>query len=69
MKVKSILFSLMLVNLIQKKKNSKFSYCYAGLDAGCSTKEAIEASFVEHFKGNHENTTCIYFAEVISMVI
>ena len=44
MKIKSILFSLMLVNLI-KKKNSKFSYCYAGLDAGCSTEEAIDSFF------------------------
>ena len=48
--------------LIKKNKYSKFSYCYAGLGAGCSTKEAITASFVENFKENQENTTQVYFA-------
>ena len=33
-------FGLLLVNLI-KKRYSTFSYCYTGLDAGCSVKEAI----------------------------
>ena len=47
------------------KKYSKFSYCYTGLGAGCSTKEAITASFVEHFNENEGNTICVYFAVVI----
>ena len=38
---KSIIFQCHVVNLDQKKKNSKFSYCYTSLGAGCSTKEAI----------------------------
>ena len=54
----------MLVNFV-KKKYSKFSYCYTGVDAGCSTKEASDIFFVEHSKENHENTTYVYFAEVI----
>ena len=54
----------MLVILIKKKK-SRFSYYNTGLGAGCSTKEAIAASFVEHFKENQESTTCVYFAVVI----
>ena len=58
----------MLVILI-KKKYSTFSYCYTGQGAGCSTKEAITASFVEHFNENQENTRCVYFAVVIQMVI
>ena len=52
----------MLVILIQKNIYSKFYYCYTGLGAGCSTKEAITASFVENFKENRENTTQVYFA-------
>ena len=44
----------MLVMLI-KKKRLKFSYCYTGLGAGWSTKEAIKF-FVEHFKEKQENT-------------
>ena len=54
----------MLVILIKKKKRFKFSYCYTGLGAGWSTKEAI-TSFVEHFKEKQENALCIYFAVVI----
>ena len=54
--LRASLFSLMLVNLI-KKKHSKFSHCYTGLDVECSTKEAIEE--------NHENTIYAYFAVVI----
>ena len=55
----------MLVILIKKTIYSKLSYYSAGLGAGCSTKEAITASFVEHFKENQENTTCVYSAVVI----
>ena len=62
MNIKSIVFSLILVNL--KKKKSKFSYYYTGLDDGCSMKKALTASFVENYKGSHENTTYVYFAEV-----
>ena len=36
--------------IFQKKNYSKFSYCYTGLGAGCSTKQAITASFVEEIK-------------------
>ena len=36
---------------------------------GALRKKQLTASFVEHFKGNHENTTYDYFAEVILMVI
>ena len=32
---------------------------------GALWKKQLTASFVEHFKGNHENTTNVYFAEVI----
>ena len=53
------------VSDLDQKVCSKFSNCYAGLIAGCSTKEAIKASLVEHFKENQENTTCVYFAVVI----
>ena len=48
--------------LIKKNKYSKFSYCYSGLGAGCSTKEATTASFIENFNENQENTTQVYFA-------
>ena len=49
----------------KKKKKSKFSYCFTGLGAGCSTKEAIAASFAEHFNENQGNTICVYFAVII----
>ena len=48
------------VSDLDQKKYSKFSYCYTGLGTGCSTKEAITASFVEHSKENQENTICVY---------
>ena len=60
-------FSLTLVILI-KKKYSKSSYCYTDLGAACYTKEAITAFFVEQFKENQENTTCVYFAVVIRIL-
>ena len=44
MKIKSILFSLMSVNLI-KKNILNFLIAITGLDAGCSTKEAIYSFF------------------------
>ena len=28
-------------------------------------KKQLTATFVEHYKENHENTTYVYFAEVI----
>ena len=49
------------VSDLDQKKYSKFSYCYTGLGTGHSTKEVIEASFVEHFKENQENTISVYF--------
>ena len=36
---------------------------------GALRKKPLTASFVEHFKENHENTTYDYFAEVILMII
>ena len=57
-------FSLMLLILI-RKEHSKSSYCYTALRARCSTKEAITASFLEHFNEKQENTICAYFAVVI----
>ena len=57
-------FSLMSVTLI-KKNILNF---LIDLGAGCSTKEAITASFVEHYKENHENTTCVYFVVVIRIL-
>ena len=36
---------------------------------GALRKKQLTASFVEHFKGNHENTTYVYFAEVIQMTM
>ena len=32
---------------------------------GALRKKQLTASFVEHFKGNHENATYVYFAEAI----
>ena len=32
---------------------------------GAVRKKQLKASFVEYFKGNHKNTTYVYFAEVI----
>ena len=32
---------------------------------GALRKKQLAASFVENFKGNHENTTYVYFEEVI----
>ena len=52
-KIKGITFQPHVSN-IDQKKYSKFSYCFAGLSAGCSTK-----------KENQENTTWVYFAVVI----
>ena len=66
--LKKIIF-LSYVSDRHQKKYSKFSYYYARLGAGCSTKKAITASFVEHFKENQENTTCVYFAVIIKIVI
>ena len=37
------------------KKYSKFFYCYTGLGAGCSTKEAIATSLEKHFNENQGN--------------
>ena len=65
--LKKIIFQSHVSDLDQKRF-SKFSYCHTGLGAGCSTKEAITASFVEHFKENQENTTCVYFAVVIRIL-
>ena len=53
------------VSDLDQKKYSKFSYCYPGPGAECSTKEAITVSIVEYFKENQEITTCVYFAVVI----
>ena len=53
------------VSDLDRKKYSKFSHCYTGLGASCSPKEAITASFVEHFNENQENTICVYFVVVI----
>ena len=33
------------VSKLDQKKYSKFFYCYTGVDAGCSTKEATDSSF------------------------
>ena len=69
--LKKIIFQSRVSDLDQIKY-SKFFYYYTGLGAGCSTEEAITASFVEHFKENQdikenrENTTCVYFAVVIN---
>ena len=52
------------VSNLDQKRYSKFSDCYTGLGAGCPRKEGVTASFVEHFKENQENTTCVYFAVV-----
>ena len=54
----------MLLILI-RKEHSKSSYCYTALRARCSTKEAITASFLEHFNEKQENTIRAYFAVVI----
>ena len=32
---------------------------------GALQKKQLTASFVEHFRENHENTICVYFAVVI----
>ena len=53
------------VSNLDQKNYSKFSYCYTGLGAGNSTKEAIIASFVKHFNENQGNTICASFAVVI----
>ena len=39
------------------------------MNAGCFIKEAIDSFFLEHFNGNYENGTYVYFAEVIQMTI
>ena len=64
MKIKSSLFSLMLVNLI-KKNILNFLIVMFGYMLGALRKEQWTAFFVEHFNGNNENTTYVYFAEVI----
>ena len=60
---KKIIFQSHVSNLDQKRY-SKFSDCYTGLGAGCPAKEGVTAFFVEHFKENQKNTTCVYFAVV-----
>ena len=52
-------FSLMLVNLIKKNILNLF-YCYTGLDAGYSTKEAIGSFF-----RSVRLSIYVYFAVVI----
>ena len=32
---------------------------------GALRKKQLTDSFVEHFKGNHENTTYVYFTEMM----
>ena len=53
-------FFSLLVNL-NKIKYFMFSYCYTDLGVGCSTKEATDIFFREHFNQNHENTTSVNF--------
>ena len=64
MKIKSILFSLMVVNLI-KKNVLNFLIAILAQMLGALRKKQLTVSFVEHFKENHEKTTYVYFAEVI----
>ena len=40
------------VSDLDHEKYSKFSYCYTGLGAECSTKEAITAYFVEQTRNS-----------------
>ena len=47
----------MLVNLIEKNI-LKFFIAILALMLGALRKKEFTASFVEHFKGNHENTIC-----------
>ena len=61
--LKIIIFQSHVSDLDPKKYN--FYYWYTDLGAGCSTKEIITASSVEHFKESQENTICAYFAVVI----
>ena len=62
--LKIIIFQSHVSDLDPKKYN--FYYWYTtDLGAGCSTKETITASSVEHFKESQENTICAYFAVVI----
>ena len=65
--LKKIIFQSHVSNLDQKAY-SKFSYCYTGIGVGCSTKEPITATFVEHFNKNQENTICAYVVYVIRIL-
>ena len=47
--------------ILNKIKYFTFSYCYTDLGVGCSTKEATDIFFREHFNQNHENTICVNF--------
>ena len=56
--------SQMLVNKI-KKNILNFLITIPDYLQGALRKKQLTASFVEHFKQNHENTRCVYFVEVV----
>ena len=55
--------SHMLVNMIKKKIQNFLTAILAYLQ-GALRKKQLTASLVEHFKENHENTICVFFARV-----
>ena len=57
----------MLVNIIKKNILNFVIAILANLQ-GALRKKHLTASFVEHFKENHENTLCVYFVGVVGVI-
>ena len=59
--------SHMLVNITKKKIQNFLTAILAYLQSALRKKQ-LTAFFVEHFKENHENTICVYFARVVGVI-
>ena len=59
--------SLMLVDMIKKNILNFLIATLAYLQAALRKKQ-LAASFVEHFKENHENKICAYFVGVVGVI-
>ena len=57
----------MLVNMM-KKNIVNFLIAILAYLQGALRKKQLTASFVEHFKENHENLLCVYFVGAVVVI-